>query len=221
MALLVQGVKSKADVEQLRSTIKMDIKVFGIRKQYDIVAKLEEILYHLNTIQAPSGQVADPASSVAQFEAELFSLAEDINQLISEAKSADSNYVRALELPRAVSVCFVLTNRSVLSLCWTPYTLRPAQELLIQKGKATRARITGLAQSMRTLRTALEKQNDQANTRTLNAVEDLQENLADLEYTFKSGFEEHESSLYSMFKEQQVSTARRAHQTAEKNMFEL
>jgi hypothetical protein len=92
---------------------------------------------------------------------------------------------------------------------------------LIARGKATRQRITTLASSMRTLRGALEKQNDQANTRALNSIEDLQENLADLEYTFKSGFEESESTLYSMFKEKQVSTARKQHQSAESSLFEL
>jgi hypothetical protein len=108
MALLIQGVKTKADVELLRAAIKMDIKVFGIRKQHETVTRLEEILSHLSNIQAPKGDVADSASSVAQFEAELFALAEEINYLIANAKSADTTeYVRAIFCPLSLSLILI------------------------------------------------------------------------------------------------------------------
>jgi hypothetical protein len=188
--------EAKAATAALLAKIEQEISIYSIRKQADLVSKLTVVRDYLNASKlafassSSSSRFASPGDVAERFEAEMFSLVDDVGKLI---QGDPGNGVEST--PKA----------------------------LLERGIEIRKRIDSLTKDIRAFKIDLESRTqDESRFSFINRASDLQENLADLEFNFRSRFEDEGAELLqAALKNQTVNSAKRQHNRLSDDMFQL
>lgn len=188
---------SKSRATALLAKIEQDISVYTIRKRADIVSKLTVVRDYM---VASRGAFASSSSRSSQFP--------------DPAAAVDKFDADMFSLVDIVGK--LLNGDAGAGPGATPTEL-------LDRGREVRKTIDHLSKDIRNFKLELDsRKQDESRFVFLDRATDLQENLADLEFNFRSRFEDEGAELLqAAMKNLTVSNARKEHTRASEDLFQL
>eukprot|EP01122_Echinamoeba_exundans_P002271 TRINITY_DN1222_c0_g3_i2.p1 TRINITY_DN1222_c0_g3~~TRINITY_DN1222_c0_g3_i2.p1 ORF type:complete len:487 (+),score=70.29 TRINITY_DN1222_c0_g3_i2:123-1583(+) len=188
--------EAKAAAATLLGKIEQEISIYSIRKQADIVSKLSVVRDYLNA-----------------------------SKLAFASSSRSSRFANPAETAEGLETeMFSLVDDVGKLLQGDPGNgVESNPKALLERGGELRKRIDALAKDIRAFKMDLESRTqDESRFSFINRVSDIQENLADLEFNFRSRFEDEGAELLqAALKNQTVNSAKRQHNRVSDDMFQL